>query len=75
MRVTYQSRGYSPEKVVDRFVRVSMYPNLYIWCERGEDKRYDIRQGECFGHEVPEQIRMKADELKGDLFSYVLWPL
>lgn len=73
MKVTYQSSNYAPEKILRRYVRRSS--DGYQFCEVGQDRRYDLRQGTVEADEIPEAIRIKADALKGQYFGYVDWPI
>lgn len=69
MKVTIQSDKYRPELVRKRYVRVD-YQGGYKWCEVGDDRRYDLRQGTAEPHEVPIEIREAAYERRN-----VEWPL
>jgi hypothetical protein len=74
MKITYQSRTYSPEKVTARYVRKSTDGYSYSFCEV-DAQRYDIRRGVVNADEVPEEIRKKADGFAGLVWSYVEWPI
>jgi len=73
MKVTYQSKNYAPEKILRRYVRRGV-DGEYWFCEVGQDRRYDLRQGTVEATEIAEDVRKKADELKGQYFGYVEWP-
>jgi|JI9StandDraft_2_1071091.scaffolds.fasta_scaffold822700_1 hypothetical protein len=75
MTVTYQSKRYAPELVVERYVRRSSVDSSYTFCEVGEDRRWDLRQGKVDGEDIPEDIRSKADGLRDQAFGYVPWPI
>ena len=74
MKITYQSKNYSPDKVTKRYVRRSTASGEYDWCEVGEDRRFDVRQGTIEPDELPEDIRAAADELFKTSSAYVDWP-
>ena len=73
MKVTRQSTCYAPEKVLRRYVKKATGTHDYIWCEVGEDRRYDLRQGTVESHELPEAVRRAADE--NHTVHYVDWPI
>jgi len=75
MKITYQSKSYSPEKVTKRYVRRSSAAGGYDFCEVGEDRRFDVRQGTVEPDEIPEAVRAAADELRKTSCAYVDWPL
>jgi hypothetical protein len=73
MLVTFQARGYRSADVTARYVRNS--GGEYLFCEVGQDRRYDIRQGTVSGRELPDDVRKAADARRGLWPSYVEWPL
>jgi hypothetical protein len=73
MIVTYQSRRYALERVRSRYVRRD--GQGYTFCEVGEDRRFDIRQGRVDAAELPDDVRAAADKRAGYYPSYVEWPL
>jgi hypothetical protein len=74
MIVTYQSKSYAPDKVTKRYVRRSCAAGGYDFCEVGQDRRYDIRQGTVDPSELPDEIRIAADEHYKTSSSYIDWP-
>lgn len=74
MKVTYQSKAYAPEAVTKRYVRRSSAAGGYDWCEVGQDRRYDIRQGTVEADELSDAIRTAADEHYKVSMSYIDWP-
>ncbi len=74
MRVTYQSKDYAPEKIVKRYVSCTI-DGLFRVVEVGKDKRYDLRQGYVLAHHLPDEIRRKAQDLRGFAFNGVEWPM
>lgn len=72
--VTFTAPQYSPNKVRRRYVRAEVAFDGYRWCEVGDDKRYDIRQGTCDTADLPDDVRRAADALRGQTFAYVDWP-
>lgn len=70
-----QVRNYSPNMVVMRYVRKEMFGRGYVWCEVGIDRSCDLRQGTAEAHEIPEDVRAKADASVTVLPGYVEWPL
>ena len=55
MIVTYQVAGYAPELVRARYVRRDPDSELYRFCEKGDDDRFDIRQGAVSAAELPKK--------------------
>ena len=74
MKITYQSKNYAPEEVTKRYVRRSSAAGGYDFCEVGEDRRYDVRQGTVEPDELPDSVRNAADELRKTSCAYVDWP-
>lgn len=75
MTITYQSKRYAPELVVERYVRRSSVDDSYTFCEVGEDRRWNIRRGQVDGDDLPADIRSEADGLRDQVFGYVPWPI
>lgn len=73
MKVRFQTQGYKAADVRSRYVRASAY-GIYFWCEVGDDRRYDIRQGTVEPQELPEAVKAAADALRGTWPGYVDWP-
>src|SRR6266481_3391918 len=73
INATYISKGFTADDVDTRYVR-AVFGGGYFWCERGSDKRYDIRQGTCEAFDMPDVVREEADKLVSYAFSYVVWP-
>jgi capsid portal protein len=73
MKVTYQSDKYSPDKVLKRYVQ--RIGDEYRFCEVGQNRRYDIRQGIVDETELPETVKTAADARSGYFPSHVEWPL
>lgn len=73
MEITWQSTNYSPELIVERYVRAAPLDEGYTVSEVGRE-RYDLRQGRVSGDELPPEIRAAADALRGRAFAYVVWP-
>jgi hypothetical protein len=74
MKITYQSQKYSPEIVTARYVRRTCAAGGYDWCEVGQDRRYDVRQGTVEADELSDEVRGAADENYKVSMSYVSWP-
>lgn len=76
--VTY---GYDAEDPSGRWVcsRYVKYDGagIYRWCEVGEDRRFDLRQGTCAADDLPPDVAMAASARrnKGVWPFYVDWPL
>lgn len=74
MNVVYQSKSYAPEQVTKRYVRRSSAAGGYDWCEVGQDRRYDVRQGTVEPDELADDIRAAADAHYKTSSSYIDWP-
>lgn len=74
MQVKYQAHRYDPDKVTARYVRRSSATGGYDWCEVGDDRRYDVRQGTVEPDELPDHIRAEADEAQKKHCHYITWP-
>jgi len=72
--VTYTARDYSPGKVRKRYVRRDV-SGAFRWCEVGDDRRFDLRQGIVAESEIPPLIIQKAIEASKSWPCYVEWPL
>lgn len=71
--VTSTAKNYSPDKVLKRYVRTD--GARYFWCEVGEDRMYDLRQGRCMASDLPLAVIEAAEKRCGYSPSYVEWPL
>lgn len=74
MNITHQSKSYTPENVLKRYVRRTSADGGYHFCEVGKDRRYDLRQGTIDACELPEAVRVAADENYKVSMHYVDWP-
>lgn len=72
---TWQTRTFDPAAVKSRYVRLKLDRSGYEWCEVGEDRRYDLRRGDCDATDIPGDIRERADQLAGMVYRYVDWPI
>ncbi len=74
--VTSCARDYAPDQVRSRYVRYAGAGD-YRWCEVGEDRRWDIRQGCCTVDDLPPNVATAAiaRHNEGIWPSYVEWPL
>lgn len=70
--VTHTAAFYRPELVQDRYVRVD--GDSFVWCEVGEDRRFDLRQGTCDKTDLPADVLAAAENRRGWFPSYVEWP-
>ena len=75
MEVTFTVKGYQPGAVLARYVRANIKNGDYSWCEVGDDRRYDLRQGLVAADELPDDIRAAADALRGAWPGYVDWKM
>lgn len=73
MKVTYESKIYSPGKVTSRFVRASLIGDDYCWCEV-DSGGYTLRSGDVDGAALPADVRQAADALRLMWPNYVRWP-
>lgn len=76
MKVTSCARGYHPSQVRARYVRAA-FDGKYRWCEVGDDRRYDLRQGTVKAEALPADVREAADARRaaGVWPFNVEWPL
>lgn len=74
MFVTYTCREYDPSKVRKRYIRATFTAGVYQYIEVGDDRRWDMRQANVNGIELPTEIKKKADALLGQAFGYVELP-
>ena len=57
-----------------RMVRASIEGG-YAWLIRDAlDLRYDIAQGTCAAEDLPDDVRLAADVMRGHAYGYVDWP-
>lgn len=75
MEVTFTAKGYRPENVRRRYVRANIKNGDYSWCEVGDDRRWDLRQGLVAAEDLPDDIRAAADALRGTWLGYVDWKM
>ena len=75
MEATFTAKEWQPGQVRARYVRANVKGGDYSWCEVGDDRRYDLRQGLVTAEELPDDIRAAADALRGTWPGYVDWPL
>ena len=76
LTATFTAKGYTPEMVKTRYVRMSILCDRFEFCEVGEDRRYDLRQGVVNDPSIiPVEIRALAEQRRNDAFRYVEWPL
>lgn len=75
MVITMQSKNYKPELVINRYVRRCPVGEVYMFCEVGNDSRYDLRQGRVYSIDLPVDVRNAADEKRNQAFGYVHWPI
>lgn len=76
LTATFTAQGYTPEMVKTRYVRISISGDRFEFCEVGEDRRYDLRQGVVNDPSIiPAEIRTLAEQLRNAAFQYVEWPL
>lgn len=71
MRAKYTSKDYAPDKVRARYVM--RMGDQYLFCEVGDDRRYDLRQGTVNASELPAAVRAAADARAGFQPAYVEW--
>lgn len=65
---TYRSPNYKKENVVSAYVRYSSLDDTFNFCEVGEDRRYDIRQGKISIDKLPPDVILEAKKRAG------IWP-
>jgi hypothetical protein len=75
MKITYQSKKYTPEAVLARYVQYHFWNGEFGFCEVGGDRRYDLRQGTVERGELPDDIANAAIEHAKVSQLYVRWPL
>lgn len=75
MTTTFISRNYDRALVARRYVRAPIATEQgYLWQEVNKD-RYTMREGRCWGYELPTEVMHKADSQQGLSFSFVEWPI
>ncbi len=72
IKVTHTAPNFKPEDITKRYVRAHW--GGYAWVEVGKDAKYDIRQGLADPEDVPEPLRVQADERRDVWPPYVEWP-
>lgn len=61
--------------VGERMVRKDVLGDGYTWIEQSTTNRiYNVAQGSCSAGDLPEHVRIAADNMRRQLFSYVRWP-
>jgi hypothetical protein len=79
IEATSAARDYSPDKVRNRYVQApgAGEVNGWRWCEVGDDRRYDLRQGTCPPSDLPAEVMNAALDrrIAGVWPFYVDWPL
>lgn len=75
MIVVKQSPRYTPDAVRSRYVRFDALSGEFRFCEVGDDRRYDLRQGIVREDEIPPDVAHAARERAGFFPSYVDWPM
>jgi len=65
---------FCPRYVCHAYVRATYNPKIYAFCEVGNDRRFDIRQGSVKASMIPVDIRDKCQSILGQAFSYVEVP-
>jgi hypothetical protein len=73
IHVKSTTADYRPEQVRSRYVRAD--GDGFAWCEVGEDRRFDLRQGTCDKSDLSADVLAAAEERRGFIPSYVGWPL
>jgi len=71
----FTAAGYAPEQVRARYVGKWTVDGPFRFCEVGDDRRYDIRQGTVDADDLPESVRLAAEARAGYIPCYVDWPL
>jgi hypothetical protein len=75
MKVTHQSKNYSPEAVLARYVKYLPWSGEFEFCEVGRDRRFDLRQGTVEYAELPDGLPEKAILHAERSCSYITWPI
>lgn len=74
IKVMYQSKYWTEESKVRRYVVKAPIVG-YRWCEQSaEDSRFDLRQGTCDREDLPPHIAEICDRHKGAFYASE-WPL
>ena len=75
MLITYTCTKYSPDDVRKRYVYCSSVKDQrFRFFEVGEDRRYDLRQGNVTADELPDDVRRASEGQSGMAQGYVEWP-
>lgn len=72
MEIIYQAKSYSADKVRARYVRFDA-DGIFRFCEVGDDRRYDLRQGIVDEKKIPVGVATKARAIAGNCPGYVEW--
>jgi hypothetical protein len=76
MKVTYQSKNYKPEAVLKRYVKYGPWDGgIFLFCEVGGDRRFDLRQGIVDPSELPNGLAAAAIAHANVSWHYLDWPL
>jgi len=76
MKITYQSKNYKPEAVLNRYVKYAPWDGgTFHFCEVGEDRQFDLRQGTVTADELPDGLAEAAIEHYKTSWHYLDWPL
>lgn len=73
IRVTSTAKDFAPYLVRKRYVR-ALGDGRYFWCEVGDDRTVDLRQGLCSARDLNPTLRAAAEARRGYFPSYVEWP-
>ena len=71
---THTAKNYSPGQVVSRYVRIDGN-GVFRFCEVGEDRWYDLRQGTVDREDLPADVIKAAEANRGKFPSYTAWPI
>jgi len=76
MNVTYQSKNFSTEAVLKRYVRYGPWDGgVFEFCEVGGNRRFDLRQGTVTADELPCDLADAAIAHYKVSMAYLEWPL
>ena len=61
--------------VGERMVRKDAVGDDYTWIEQSTTNRsYNVAMGGCSADDLPEFVRIAADNMRGQIFGFVRWP-
>jgi hypothetical protein len=75
MKITYQSKNYSPQAVLTRYVKYHPWDGEFAFCEVGKNRRHDLRQGTVEPSELPTGLASEAIAHVEVSIHYLTWPL